>query len=69
MKKILIVIICILTSCRCETDFKIVLENTNEEIIDVNSDTWQRQYEYLNINITLKRDDSLVVKNIVVAPQ
>ena len=68
MKKILIVILFTLTSCRCETDFRIVSENTNEEIIEVNSDIWQSQYEYLNINITLRRDDSLVVKNIVVAP-
>ena len=68
MKKILIVILFILTSCRCETNFKIVSENKTEEIIDVNSNIWQSQYEYLNINITLRRDDSLTVKNIIVEP-
>ena len=68
MKKILIVILCILTSCRCETDFKLVSENKTEEIIDIYSNIWQSEYEYLNIDITLRRNDSLTVKTIIAEP-
>lgn len=67
MKKVLLILILVLlTSCRCETDFEIIPKSTNEEIINVSSNIWESQYEYLNIDLTINSPSSLFVKDIII---
>ena len=69
MKKIFFILIIILiSSCRCKTDFVIVSKNEVNNTVKVKSNIWQSQYEYLNIDLTINRLDSLLVKNIVIVP-
>ena len=69
MKKIFFILIIILiSSCRCETNFEVVYENEISNIVKVNSNIWQSRYEYLNIDLTVDRIDSLLIKDIKIIP-
>ena len=73
MPKIVIVIFTILAFCSCRsyTDYQPIkdkLIDSSDTLITATARMWQGQYEYLGIDIYIKRTDSLFVKNILVTP-
>lgn len=64
--------ILIFYSCRSSTDFKPKKDHSfdsSDTLITATARMWQGQYEYLGIDIFIKRTDSLFVKNISVTPR
>jgi hypothetical protein len=52
-----------LTSCRCSTEFVPKPDNSADTTIQATAHMWQGQYEYLSVDIEIKRTDSLFVKD------
>lgn len=57
-----------LASCRCSTEYIPKAEFSPDSTIHATAHMWQGQYEYLSIDIEIKRTDSLFVKDIKVFP-
>jgi hypothetical protein len=68
--KILIIILTTLfiASCSCTTAFFPKLDTLADTTIQATAHMWQGQYEYLNVDIEVKRTDSLFVKDFKVIP-
>lgn len=71
--KAFIIMFTILTffSCRSYTDYQPMKDksiDSSDTLISATARMWQGQYEYLGIDIYIKRTDSLFVKNISVIP-
>ena len=64
---IVIFTILIFYSCRSYTDYQPMKDksiDSSDTLISATARMWQGQYEYLGIDIYIKRTDSLFVKNI-----
>ena len=55
-------------SCTCSTEFISKADNSNDTAIQATARMWQGQYEYFSIDIKIKRNDSLFVKDIKIIP-
>lgn len=67
----LIFIILTFYSCRSYTDYQPIKDksfDSSDTLITATARMWQGQYEYLGIDIYIKRTDSVFVKNISVRP-
>lgn len=65
---LLILITLTFASCRCSIEFIPKADNSGDTTIQATAHMWQGQYEYLSIDIEIKRTDSFYVKDIQVTP-
>lgn len=67
----IIVLTIFFVSCRCSTDYKPISNNSaidSDTTISASARMWQGQYQYLGIEIQIKRNDSLFVKSVSIRP-
>lgn len=73
MRILTLLTIITISSCRSNTDYKALpnklTDANNDTTISATARMWQGQYEYLAIEIEIKRTDSLFVNSIAVTPK
>lgn len=67
-KSIFKITLLLFASCRCSTEYNSLADNSADTTIQATAHMWQGQYEYLSIDLEIKRTDSLFVKDIQITP-